>query len=144
MDLGHVSVRLDDGGWLAVPNVRPGFDDVPFRVWCDAEADLRRRFKAEAAVADDIVAKAVKDAWVLGRTAAARVSILSTRPSTEELDYAQKGLGYGFGRPAQLADGAKPLAGNLLEGSILTGGGDGAAPSVAAPKAKTRSFKITD
>lgn len=144
MDLGHVSARLDDGGWLAVPNVRPGFDDVPLRIWRDAEADLRRRFKAEAAVADDIVAKAVKDAWELGRTTAARVSILSTRPSAEELDYAQKELGYGFGRPAQMADGAMPLAGNLLAGTIPTGTSDGAVASTVAPKAKTRSFKITD
>jgi putative transposase len=144
MDLGHVSVRLEDGGWLAVPNVRPGFDDVPLKIWRAAEADLRRRFKAEAAVADGIVAKAIKDAWELGRAAAARVSIFSTRPSTEELDYAQKELGYGFGRPAQLADGATPLVGNLLAGAIPTGTSERAVPSAVAPKAKTRSFKITD
>lgn len=144
MDLGHVSVRLDDGGWLAVPNVRPDFDDVPLRIWRAAEADLRRRFKAEAAVADDIVAKAIKDAWQLGRAAAARVSIFSTRPSTEELDYAQKELGYGFGRPTQLANGAVPLAGNLLAGAIPTGTGDVGVPSTVAPTGKTRSFKITD
>lgn len=144
MDLGHVSVRLDDGGWLAVPNVRPGFDDVPLKIWRAAEADLRRRFKAQAVVADEIVAKAIKDAWELGRAAAARVSIFSTRPSTEELDYAEKELGYGFDRPAQLPEGAAPLTGNLLAGAIPTGVSDGAAPSAVAAKAKTRSFKITD
>ena len=144
MDLGHVSVRLEHGGWLTVPNVRPSFDDVPLNIWRAAEADLRRRFKAEAAVADAIVAKAIKDAWELGRAAAARVSIFSTRPSTEELDYAQMELGYGFDRPSQLADGALPLTGNLLAGAIPTGTSDGAAPSAVASKAKTRSFKITD
>ena len=72
------------------------------------------------------------------------MNIFSTRPSTEELDYAQKELGYGFGRPAQLADGATPLVGNLLAGAIPTGTSERAVPSAVAPKTKTRSFKITD
>ena len=60
---------------------------IGLTVWLAAEADLKRRFKAEAVLADEIVAKAVKDAWELGKASAARVSIFSTRPTTEELDY---------------------------------------------------------
>ncbi|SDH32220.1 MULTISPECIES: Mu transposase C-terminal domain-containing protein [Bosea] len=144
MDLGHVSVRLDDGGWLPVPNVRSGFDDVPMTVWLAAEADLKRRFKAQAVLADEVVAKAVKDAWELGKASAARVSIFSTRPSTEELNYTEDELGFAFDRPAQLPEGGTSLSGNLLEGSIPTGACENAALSPAAPKAKPRSFKITD
>jgi putative transposase len=144
MDLGHIAVRLDDGGWLSVPNVRSGFDDVPTKIWLAAEADLRRRFKAEAVLADEIVAKAVKDAWELGKASAARVSIFSTRPSTEELDYTENELGFGFERPAQLPDGATSLTGNLLDGAIPTGTGESVSPSPTAPKTKPRSFKITD
>lgn len=144
MDLGHVSVRLEDGGWLSVPNVRSGFDDVPMTVWLAAEADLKRRFKAQAVLADEVVAKAVKDAWELGKASAARVSIFSTRPSTEELNYTEDELGFAFDRPAQLPEGATSLTGNLLEGSIPTGTGDSTSPAPTAPKSKPRSFKITD
>ncbi|MDP3256713.1 hypothetical protein [Bosea sp. (in: a-proteobacteria)] len=146
LDLGYVSVRRADGGWLSVPNTRPGFDNVPLEIWQAAAADLRRRFKAEAMVADNIVAKAILAAWDLSKAAGARVSIFSTRPNQEQLDYAEKELGFGFGRPAQLTKDATSSSGSLLEGSVPTGSREVAStnlPSVA-PKSKTRSFKITD
>jgi putative transposase len=143
-DLGHLAVRLADGGWLTVTNVRSGFDNVPLPVWLAAEADLRRRFKREAALADEIVAAAIKDAWETGAASAARVGILSTRWSAEQLAYAEKEIGFGFGRAEDLPASMTPLNENLLEGSIPTGGGDTTPAAPRRGKGRSSSFKITD
>lgn len=146
LDLGYISVRMADGGWLTVPNTRPGFENVSLEIWQAAAADLRRRFKAEAVLADDIVSKAILAAWDFSKAAGARVSIFSTRPNQEQLEYAEKELGFGFGRPAQLPNGAESSPGSLLEGAVPTGLHEEASPTPisVAPKPKTRSFKITD
>jgi putative transposase len=100
-DLGHVSVRLGDRGWIAVPCMRPGLDDVPTAIWQAAIADLRRRFVAEAKLNDAVIAAAIRDAWEMARKAQERSGILSTRPTGEELDRVENHLGMGFPAPGQ-------------------------------------------
>lgn len=108
-DLGHVSVRLGDRGWIAVPCMRPGFDDVPTAIWQAATADLRRRFVAEARLNDAVIAAAIRDAWDMARKAQERCGILSTRPSGEELDRLETHLGLGFPGPSQDEPVAAPI-----------------------------------
>ncbi len=145
MDLGHIAVRLDDGGWLSVPIVRSGFDDVPTKIWLAAEADCERRFKAEAVLADEIVAKAVKDAWELGKASAARVSIFSTRPKHRgaRLTRRTSSVSGSSDRRSSLT-GRRRSRAISSDGAIPTGTGDSVSPSPTAPKTKPRSFKITD
>lgn len=95
-DLGHISVRLGEGGWIAVPCMRPGLDDVPISIWQAAAADMRRRFIAEAKVNDAVVSEAIRDAWEMARKAERRAGILSTRPSAEELAKVERQIGLGF------------------------------------------------
>lgn len=109
-DLGHVSVRLGDRGWIAVPCMRPGLDDVPTAIWQAATADLRRRFVAEAKLADAVIAAAIRDAWEMARKAQERSGILSTRPTGEELDRVENHLGMGFPAPGQEEPLQEPIS----------------------------------
>lgn len=102
-DLGHVSVRVGEQGWVAVPCMRPGLDDVPASIWQAATADLRRRFAAEAALNNEVIAAAIRDAWEIARKAQARAGILSTRPTREELDHLERSIGLGFPAPGEQA-----------------------------------------
>ncbi|NIX77353.1 Mu transposase C-terminal domain-containing protein [Microvirga terricola] len=122
LDLGHVSVRLSEAGWLAVPCIRPGFDDVPAHIWLSASADLRRRFAAEARLNDEVIAAAISDAWELASRAAARANIVSTRPTRSQLDHAEQSLGIGFPAPATEPSTTDPLGGDLTARAISTGG----------------------
>lgn len=107
-DLGHVSARLG-AGWVAVPCMRAGFNDVPTAIWLAACKDLRRRFAAEAKLTDAVVAAAIRDAWEIARKAQRRAGIISTRPSREELDAIERQLSWGFPSPEdRLADPDEP------------------------------------
>lgn len=97
-DLGHVSVRLG-AGWVAVPCMRSGFDDVPTDIWVAASKDLKRRYVAEAKLTDAIVAAAIRDAWEMARKAQLRAGIQATRPSQDELDIIEMQIGLGFSSP---------------------------------------------
>jgi len=146
LDLGHVSVRLGDAGWLAVPCMRPGFDDVTVQTWRLAAADLRRRFAAEARLNDDIIAAAIRDSHDLAAKAQAREGILSTRPTREQLDHEEEKLGIGFPAPEGQAASvpAMPLSTDLLERAIPTRKGTAEAlPKPAEPK-RTRTVRFED
>ncbi len=145
MDLSHVSVRLHDGGWLVVPNSRPCFDGVSLDIWLAAEADLRRRFKAQTELDDQIVAQAVKDAWDLARAAGERASILSTRPTPEQLAHTEKEIGFGFKRAVQLPPDTKPINQDLTSGAIPAANHAVAnSPTPDQPTPPPRRFTITD
>lgn len=143
LDLGHISVRLGEAGWLAVPCIRPGFDDVPVDVWLSASADLRRRFAAEARLNDEFVAKAIRDAWELASRAAARASIISTRPTREQLDRAEQTLGIGFPEASSSANATstKPLGADLAERAIPTGTGASTAAPTPSKRIRTVRFE---
>ena len=121
LDLGHVSIRLGDAGWLAVPCMRAGFDDVTVETWRIASADLRRRFAAEARLSEEIVAAAIRSAWEVAAQAQARAGILTTRPSAEQIDEAETKLGLGFPTPDGSASAPSPLGHDLTAGAIPTG-----------------------
>lgn len=59
-DLGHVSVKTDDG-WITVPCSTAGFDGVSLFHWKHAQAELRRKHATVAQLAEDIVAQALLD-----------------------------------------------------------------------------------
>jgi len=145
LDLGHVSVRLGDAGWLPVPCMRSGFDDVPSDIWLSASADLRRRFAAEARLNDEVIAAAIRDAWELAAQAQARTGILSTRPSRKQLDHAEEKLGIGFPAPeTQAAAAAKPLGADLTERAIPTGTATQAQPAHPTAPKRNRTVKFED
>ena len=135
LDLGHVSVRLGDAGWLAVPCMRPGLDDVTVETWRLAAADLRRRFAAEAKLNDGVVAAAIRDAWELAAQVQAREGILSVRPSPAQLDHAEAQLGSGFPRAAETYPASEPLGEDLTARAIPTRGRTVVPPAAVAPKA---------
>lgn len=116
-DLGHVSVRLG-AGWMAIPCMRTGFDDVPTDIWIAASKDLRRRFVQEAKLTDAIVAAAIRDAWEMARMAQARAGIQATRPSREELDLLEKQIGRGFARPEDASSDTLTPAADLMSKAI--------------------------
>jgi putative transposase len=137
LDLGHVSVRLANEGWLAVPCIRSGFDDVPVDIWLSASADLRRRFAAEARLNDKVVAAAIRDAWELASKAAERMGIMSTRPTREQLDHAEQSLGIGFPMPDSQDPTHSPIGDDLMAGAIPTGNGIPAASNGTAKPSRT-------
>jgi putative transposase len=118
LDLGHVSVNLGNG-WLVLPCMRKGFDDVPMSIWLAAAADLRRRFVAEARLTDAIVSAAVRDAWAMAEIAQKRREIFSTRPSSEELAHVEYQIGLGFPSPDDNETEALP-PGDLMAKAIPT------------------------
>ena len=143
LDLGHVSVRLGDAGWLAVPCMRPGLDDVTIETWRLAAADLRRRFAAEAKLNDAIVGAAIRDAWELAAQVQAREGILSVRPSPEQLDHAEELLGSGFPHEVEIASGSEPLGPDLIARAIPTRVRTVTPPTAIAPKT-SRKIKFED
>jgi len=145
MDLGHVSVRVGDAGWLAVPCLRPLFDDVSVETWRIASAQLRRSFAAEARLNDEIVAAAIRDAWEVAAQAQARAGILTTRPTREELDRDEEKLGFGFPSPERLPEGPSQLGSDLTAAAIPTAGGLTPVPSTTAPtRRRGRAVKFED
>lgn len=139
-DLGHISVNLGSGGWIAVPCMREGIDGVPLAIWKSAAADLRRQFAAEARLTDDIVLTAIREAWKMAAKAQKRVGILSTRPSTDELDSLERQLRLGFPSPEdQMHDPGSPVT-DLLSRAIPTGTPSLEPPSEEPPSAPSRTF----
>jgi putative transposase len=136
-DLGHVSVDLGNASWIVVPCMRQGLDDVPLAIWQAAAADLRRRFAAEARPGDTIVSAAVRDAWAMAKVAQKRAGILSTRPSSDELDRVERQLSLGFPSPDdRLADPVTPAA-DLMTKAIPSG-----KPAVALPPPQSTPSRI--
>jgi putative transposase len=129
MDLGHASVRLGKE-WLAIPNARAGFDDVPLRDWMAASADLRRRFADAAKLSDPVVLEAVRAIRTMNASAMARAGISDMPPSAEQVDRAERALGLGFVLPDR-GDGATPAQDTEVFGDIIpvTGGTDSADPA---------------
>ena len=119
-DMGHVSVRLG-AGWVTVPCMRPGFDDVPASIWLAASKDLRRRYAAEAKLTDAVVAAAVRDAWEMARKAQLRAGILATRPSQSELDALELQIGLGFPSQEDAAAAAALAPADVMEKAIPRG-----------------------
>ncbi|HEV7258553.1 MAG TPA: Mu transposase C-terminal domain-containing protein [Bosea sp. (in: a-proteobacteria)] len=129
-DLGHVSVRLG-AGWVTVPCMRTGFDDVPTDIWLAASRDLRRRYAAEAKLTDAIVAAAIRDAWEMARKAQIRANIQATRPSQEELDRLEQQVGLGFASPEDLNSAPASASIDLMAKAIPSGKPTSAVPQSA-------------
>jgi putative transposase len=129
-DLGHVSVRLG-AGWVTVPCMRTGFDDVPTDIWLAASRDLRRRYAAEAKLTDAIVAAAIRDAWEMARKAQIRANIQATRPSQEELDTLEQQVGLGFASPEDLNAAPASASIDLMSKAIPSGKPSSAVPQSA-------------
>lgn len=135
-DLGHVSVRLGTG-WVAVPCMRPCFNDVPTSIWLSASKDLRRRFVAEAKLTDTIVAAAIRDAWEMARKAQLRTGILATRPSQQELDTLELQIGLGFPSPEDAATAPASAPTDLMDKAIPSG-----KPNSAPPQPQSTPSRI--
>lgn len=139
-DLGHISVNLGGGGWIAVPCMRDGLDRVPLAIWTAANADLRRHFKAENALTDAIVFAAIRDAWNMAAKAQKRVGILSTRPSIEELDHVERQLSLGFPSTTDQASGPLNPDADLMSKTIPTGTPT-SKEQTPTPASPSRTFK---
>lgn len=135
-DLGDISACVGDQGWIPVRCMRPGTNGIPSSIWQAATADLRRRFVAEAKLSDEVIAAAVRDAWDMARKAQQRTGILSTRPTTEELDRIERHLGIGFPAPDERLN--SPSAPDLMAQAIPSGN----RPIETSPIAPTKPSRV--
>jgi putative transposase len=131
-DLGHVSVRLG-AGWVAVPCMRSGFDDVPTDIWLAASTDLRRRYLADAKLTDAIVAAAIRDAWEMARKAQLRSGIMATRPSQEQLDAVERQIAFGFPSPGDVGTISASSSSDLMAKAIPNGKPTSSPPPASTP-----------
>ena len=105
-DLGRVSARLGDA-WVHLDCVSPGFAGKPLRVWRDACAALRARFKGGAKISEPVLLDAIRTAQAAARLGMTVFGLTEAWTTGEQIDRAERGLDMGWVMPGM--DEAPPL-----------------------------------
>lgn len=119
-DIGWISVRLGDEGWLTVPCMHAGFAGICAQDWIDTTRDLKRRIAGnpQRVITDAVARKALRDIQSMAESAVRRANIGATTLSAEELDRAETSLSIAWSTPddpsAELDETNPDLFGDVI------------------------------
>jgi putative transposase len=130
--LGWISVKLP-GGWITVPCMMEGANQLNLPVWLETLEDLRRRHAAAAQIAWPTVLQAYDDIQKMSNAAVHRADIGSTMLSPDQLDLAERALSISWAPPPDAEAPAGQGDDADLSTGILGASGNAATPPKATP-----------
>ncbi|WP_156369336.1 DDE-type integrase/transposase/recombinase [Aureimonas sp. Leaf324] len=115
-DINHIS-GLFNGKWQTLVSPENRLQGVPLITWRAMQNDMRRRYKAEAAVSSATVFAAIERIQHTSRSAIIDAGLGAIRPSDEEIRRDEGTLRIGWSTPY-----APPSSGNLSDQDLLAVG----------------------
>lgn len=138
-DLGWISVKIGERGWLSVRCIRPGFDGFHLEEWTAVQDDMRRRFAAEAAIDEHIVRRAMSDLRAASEAAFRRANLGAISTTAAQIDATKRSLIIAWRQPTDPNFAGLYDAPDMFVGT-KPANGTGSEPPVAPPSPRKWSL----